>query len=95
MVTPLRYRAFSQTAITCAGSGQSIDMSSGGIAIEIGKVLEPGTEIELVLDWTGLYHGKRRMRLFVWGEVVRSEEHRTAVRIMTHDFRESSARAVA
>jgi hypothetical protein len=70
-------------------------MSSGGIAIQIGKVLEPGSEIELVLDWTGIYHGKHRIRLFVCGEVVRSEEHRTAVRILTHEFRESSARAVA
>jgi hypothetical protein len=95
MVTPLRYRAFCQTAITGAGSGQSIDMSSGGIAIEIGKVLEPGSEIEVVLDWTGIYHGKRRMRLFVWGQVVRSEEQRTAVRILSHEFREASARAVA
>ncbi|HXA52647.1 MAG TPA: PilZ domain-containing protein [Candidatus Acidoferrum sp.] len=95
MVTTLRYRAFRQAAVTCSGSGQTIDMSSGGIAIEIGRVLDPGTEMELVLDWTGLYHGKRKMRLFIWGEVVRSEEQSTAVRILSHEFREVSSRAVA
>jgi PilZ domain len=95
MVTALRYRAFRQAAVTCSGSGQSIDMSSGGIAIEIGRVLDPGTEVELALDWTGLYHGKRKMRLLIWGEVVRSSEQSTAVRILSHEFREASARAVA
>jgi c-di-GMP-binding flagellar brake protein YcgR len=94
-VTALRYRVFHQAAITCSGSGQTIDMSAGGIAIEIGRVLEPGTELELSLDWTGLYHGKRRMRLFLWGEVVRSDEQSTAMRILTHEFREVAARAVA
>jgi len=94
-VTGLRYRAFRQAAITTSGSGQSADMSAGGMAIEIGKVLEPGTEVELVLDWPGLYHGRQRMRLFVWAEVVRSDEAKTAVRIVTHEFREAAARAVA
>jgi hypothetical protein len=51
--------------------------------------------LELSLDWTGLYHGKRRMRLFLWGEVVRSDEQSTAMRILTHEFREVAARAVA
>lgn len=94
-VTGLRFRAYRQAAITCSGSGQSADMSAGGIAIEIGKVLETGVEVELVLDWPGLYHGRQRMRLFVWGEVVRSDESVTAVRIVTHEFREAAAKAVA
>jgi hypothetical protein len=94
-VTPLRYRAFRQAAITTSGSGQSIDMSAGGMSIEIGKVLEPGIELELVLDWPGIYHGRQRMRLFVWGEVVRSDETKTALRIVTHEFRDAAARAVA
>ena len=94
-VTGLRFRAFRQAAIVCSGSGQSADMSAGGIAIEIGRVLETGLEVELVLDWPGLYHERQRMRLFVWAEVVRSSEWVTAVRIVTHEFREVAARAVA
>jgi hypothetical protein len=93
MVTSLRYRVFRQAAITCSGSGQTINMSAGGMAIEIGRVLEPGTELELVLDWPGLYHARQRMRLFIWGEVVRSGEQSTAVRIVTHEFREAVAAA--
>jgi len=96
-VTGLRYRAFRQQAITCSGSGQTIDMCAGGLAIEIGRVLDPGTELELLLDWPGLYHGRPRMRLFLWGEVVRSTETRVAIRILAHEFREpaTAARAVA
>ncbi len=71
-------------------------MSAAGIAIGIGRVLETDTEVELVLDWPGLYHGKQRMRLFVWGQVVRSDEAGTALRILSHEFRTApSARAVA
>jgi c-di-GMP-binding flagellar brake protein YcgR len=94
-VTSLRYRAFRQAAITTSGSGQSIDMSAGGMAIGIEKVLEPGIEVELVLDWPGLYQGRQRMRLFVWGEVVRGDDSKTALRILTHEFRAAAARAVA
>lgn len=96
MAAPLRFRAFRQTAILCSGSGQSLDMSAGGIAVAIGRKLDPGTEIELALDWTGLYHGKPRMLLTLWGEVLRSTETTTAIRILTHEFRGSSAaKAVA
>lgn len=95
-VTALRYRAYRQTAITCSGSGRTIDMSAGGVAIEIGRVLEEGTEVELVLDWPGLYHGKQRMRLFLWGEVLRSCASSTSVQILTHQFRDAGAeKAVA
>jgi hypothetical protein len=51
---------------------------SAGIAIEIGKTVKPGVEVELVMDWPGLYHGRQRMRLFVWGEVLRSCPAKTA-----------------
>ena len=96
-VTGLRYRAFRQQAITCSGSGQTVDMCAGGLSIEIGRALDPDTELELVLDWPGLYHGRPRMRLFLWGEVVRNTETAVAVRILSHEFREpaAAARAVA
>lgn len=94
-VTPLRYRVYRQAAIVTSGSGQTIDMCAGGIAIEIGKTVEPGAELELVLDWPGLYHGRQRMRLYVWGEVLRSCPSKTALRIVSHQFRDVAAQAVA
>jgi hypothetical protein len=95
-VTALRYRAYRQTAITCSGMGRTIDMSAGGAAIEIGRVLEEGTEMELVLDWPGIYHGKQRMRLILWGEVLRSTESGTSLKILSHQFRNAATeRAVA
>lgn len=95
-VTALRFRAYRQTAVECSGSGRTIDMSAGGITIEIGRPLEPGIEVEMVLDWPGLYHGRQRMRLYLWGEVLRSSHESTAVRILSHEFRDAAAaRAVA
>jgi hypothetical protein len=95
-VTGLRFRAYRQAAVACSGSGRTIDMSAGGIAIEIGRLLDPGAEVEMVLDWPGLYHGRQRMRLYVWGEVLRSSPECTAVKILSHEFKDAAlARAVA
>jgi hypothetical protein len=94
-VTPLRYRVYRQAAIVTSGSGQTINMSAAGLAIEVGKSLEPGAELELVLDWPGLYHGRQRMRLFIWAEVLRSCQANTALRIVAHEFRDAAAQAVA
>ena len=95
-VTELRYRAYRQTCIIGSGAGHTVNMSGGGVAIAIERVLEAGAEVEMVMDWPGIYHGRQRMRLFVWGEVLRSDERFTALRIVSHEFREAApVRAVA
>ncbi len=95
-VTTLRYRAFRQINPIASGAGKTIDMSAGGLAVTIGRTLEAGVEIELALDWPGLYHGRPRMRLHVWAEVLRSDPSSTALRILTSEFRNiTPARAVA
>jgi PilZ domain len=72
-------------------SGRSLDMSASGLRIEIPEtVVVVGTMLELAIDWTGLYHGRPAIRLFLTGSVVRVDERGTALRIVTHQFREVS-----
>jgi len=68
--------------------GTAIDMSATGMLLELQSQVEPGNEIELVMDWNGLYHGKERMRLLLTVEVLRCEPRGIAVRIMEHQFEE-------
>ncbi|MDE3167232.1 MAG: PilZ domain-containing protein [Acidobacteriota bacterium] len=94
--TALRYRGWRQDTVLCSGSGRTIDMSAGGITLDLGRALEPGAELEMALEWPGIYHDRPRMRLYVWAEVLRSTPESTAVRILTHEFQDAAAaRAVA
>lgn len=56
--------------------------------LELPSEVTPGTEIEVSLDWHGMYHGKQKMRLLLTVEVVRSDARGTAVRILDHLFEE-------
>ena len=58
-----------------------------GILIDIPEALPVGSTVELVMDWTGLYHGKPMVRLFMIGSVLRNDAQGAALRILIHEFR--------
>ena len=64
------------------------DMSVGGILIDQLQAAPVGSTLELAIDWPGLYHGKPLVRLFVIGSVARADERGTALRILSHQFRD-------
>ena len=47
-----------------------------------------GTKLELAMAWTGLYHGRQAMRLFLVASVTRRDERGAALRILSHRFRD-------
>jgi len=61
-------------------------MSAAGILMVADREFQPGAQIEISLDWPGLYHDAERMRLVVTAAVVRSQGSRTALRILQHEF---------
>jgi c-di-GMP-binding flagellar brake protein YcgR len=88
-VTSLQYRMRRDTK--WEGSGRTANMSAAGILIVADRAFQPGAQIEISLDWPGLYHNAERMRLVVSGAVVRSQGRRTALRILQHEFLEVPA----
>jgi c-di-GMP-binding flagellar brake protein YcgR len=84
---PLQYRAPDTNLPSGWKSGRLIDMSATGLRIEIPETVAEGTMLELALEWTALYHG-RPVRLFLIGTVVRVDARGTALRILSHQFRE-------
>ena len=85
--TPLRYRIPGGEINTAWKSGETLDMSVDGIFIDTPEAAPVGTELELEIDWPGLYHGKPMVRLLVIGSVVRNDGRGTALRILSHQFR--------
>jgi hypothetical protein len=73
--------------LTAAGSGQTLNASSGGILFESSCPLNEGVELELAIDWPGSAGGSAGLALWLTGTVVRVEQNRAAVAIARHAFR--------
>jgi hypothetical protein len=86
--TPLRYRAANCPLKTLWKHGRARDMSAGGILVDLPETVAIGTKLELAMDWTGLYHGRQAMRLFLVASVTRHDGRGAAFRILSHRFRE-------
>jgi hypothetical protein len=93
--TPLKYRTTGSGIKTAWQSGETLDISVDGILIDAAWAAPIGTELELEIDWPGLYHGKPMVRLSVIGSVVRCDGRSTALRILRHEFRYARAAAAA
>src|SRR6266403_961347 len=70
-VTDLRYRMQGRTE--WEGSGSTVNMNADGILLAADRAFPLGAQIQLSLNWPGLYHDAERMLLLVTGTVVRSE----------------------
>jgi c-di-GMP-binding flagellar brake protein YcgR len=89
------YKVFRNGADTSTGRGRTVDMSAGGILLQLERVPTTGSQMELSVAWPGLFQGEAQMRLLVRGPVVRREGLRTAVRIAHHEFRTASEAAIS
>jgi hypothetical protein len=90
---PLRYRPAGAPIYSAWKTGTTVDMSAGGILIDIPEALRVGSRLELAMDWPGLYHGKPMVLLSLTASVVRVDLRGTALLILNHEFREICAAA--
>lgn len=72
--------------------GHTIDMSARGMLLDISDALPAGTRLEVVMDWPGIYFGRKKVRLFVIGVVARVDARGTALRMVRHEFRDAAAK---
>ena len=88
----MRYKLLEDDTIVAQGTGETIDMSSGGIAFTAGQPLRPGAYIELSISWPVLLDENTRMRLVVFGQLTRSNNQTAACTVEKYEFR-TQARA--
>ena len=82
---PLRYRMLN--ASQQAGSGMTRNLSSGGVAFEVTDKLEPGSSVELVIQWPVALRGTTPLELVVRGSVAWNQADVAAVRMTRTEFR--------
>jgi len=69
------------------GKAIVLDMSSGGAALETDGTLPPNTSIRVTMDWPVVLDGHIPLSLIVYGKVLRSDRHCTAISIAKHEFK--------
>jgi len=83
----LRWKVIRRRRVLDAGTGTTLDLSSGGILFETDRQLPTGLNVELSISWPVLLHNVAPLQLVVTGRIVRASGRRTAVRMMQHEFR--------
>ena len=69
------------------GSGQVVNISSGGVLISSDRPIPPGVRIRLRLEWPARLNDAVPLALHIEGRTVRSSGPLTAVRILKSEFR--------
>ena len=83
----LRWKLIRRRRILEAGTGETIDFSSGGVLFETGRSMPVGLNVELSIAWPVLLHNVAQLQLIVTGRIVRSHGSRTAIQMTQHEFR--------
>jgi hypothetical protein len=89
----VKYRLLYGERIGEAGSGKTLNISSGGVCFTTDAQLSPGLPVELAIQWPALLRGTVPLRLVTYGIVVRSWSHSAVATIDRYEFRTQGARA--
>jgi hypothetical protein len=91
----LRFKLLENDTVIAAGEGETIDMSSGGVAFRTTKALTAGSLIELSISWPALLYDSCPMRLVVFGRVARLSDSVAACTVEKWEFRTGSRQATS
>lgn len=87
MEREVRFWILNQGGREAAGTGRTLNMSSGGVLFTAGNPIPPGRSVELSISWPVQLNANCGIRLVARGVVVRCEGTIVAVRIRQHEFR--------
>ena len=83
----LRYKLAEDGVVVAAGSGQTINIGSGGVAFTSEQALTPGGLVELSISWPVLLDETCPMRLVAFGRVLRCDSQQVVCTIDKYEFR--------
>ena len=87
----MRYRILEHN-LSGGGTGQTVDISSGGVSFTADRSLPADAMVEISLSWPVTLDNECPLRLVVKGRVVRNEGNAVACTIDKFEFR-TQARA--
>ena len=76
------------------GVGKVLDISSKGVQFTTECHLNPGTRVEVSIDWPARLNDTCLLKLIVRGSVLRSEASVAVIRIQYHEFRTRALQAL-
>ena len=83
----LRYKLMENESIVAEGEGETINIGSGGVSFVAGRPLKTGTFVELSISWPAMLEENTRMRLVVFGRLVRSNNETAVCTVEKYEFR--------
>jgi hypothetical protein len=89
MERDVRYKVAEDGVVVAAGSGQTIDICSGGVAFITEQPLTSGGFVELSVSWPVLLDETCPMRFIVFGRIMRCGGRKTVCSIDKYEFRTS------
>ena len=69
----IRYRVMDDGPTGISGNGRTVNLSSGGILIVTDRLLSPGVQLEVEIDWPTPVDTEVALKLIAKCTVVRSE----------------------
>ena len=82
-----RYKIAEAGVVVAFGSGQTINVGSGGVAFVTDQPITPGVFVELSISWPVLLDETCLMRLIVFGRVLRCAGRKAVCTIYKYEFR--------
>jgi hypothetical protein len=86
----LRYKLAEDGMVVAAGSGQTLNICSGGVAFTSEQALTPGGFVELSISWPVLLDESLPMRLIIFGRLLRCSGDTSVCTIDKYEFRTQS-----
>lgn len=83
----LRFKLISKRLGDEAGSGTTVNLSSGGVLFQTEKALIPGKRLEMAISWPAQLDNRCALKLVARGRIVRYERGLAAVEIQQYEFR--------
>jgi hypothetical protein len=83
----VKYKVLHTKSQETSGSGQTLNIGSGGILFTTEERLPVGRMVELAVNWPARLDGTCPLKFVAVGRVVRSDLTRAAVRIERYEFR--------
>ena len=70
-----------------AGSGRTVNISSGGVLFTTQSRLREGAEVELAISWPALLNNRIPIKLVVTGRLTRANGPHAAMHIERYEFK--------
>jgi hypothetical protein len=83
----VKYKLLHRRSEQASGTGQTVNIGSGGILFTTEEKLPVGRMVELSVNWPARLHGTCPLKFVALGRVVRSEAHSAAIQVEKYQFK--------